>query len=141
MRGFGLMVLGVALTLAGCGERAIFGEQPARTAAECRAQFEEASSRGNQAYLGTPTTGAGVAGASLGKGLARGLIEGAYNQCLARVAQNGGDMTEYPDPEGARARAEAELNQMYYGTTPTSGCPPRSSVMVGGKQYCVGTHQ
>lgn len=140
MRRIGLMAMGLVLTLAGCGERAIFGEQPARTAAECRAQFEEAKSRGNRSYTPTPTTGAGVAGASLGKGLARGLIEGAYNQCLARVAQSGGDMTEYPDPEDARARAEAELNRMYSGTTTTSGCPPRSSVMYGGVRYCVGTH-
>lgn len=46
----------------------------------------------------------------------------------------------YPDPEGARARAEAELTRQYFGTAATPGCPPRSSVMVGGSKYCVGTH-
>lgn len=64
---------------------------------------------------------------------------GAINACAAERIASGA--AAYPDPNTARARAEAELNQMYYGTAPTSGCPPRSSVMVGGKQYCVGTHQ
>jgi hypothetical protein len=61
----------------------------------------------------------------------------AINACAQdRVASGGG---AYPDPNTARARAEAELMQQYYGDTTPNGCPPRASVMYGGKQYCVGS--
>ena len=140
MRGALFTATLAGLFLAGCSEQAILGAQPARTAAECRAQYDEAMSRGSRAYAPPPTTGAGAAGASLGKGLARGIIEGAYNQCLARVAQSGGDMRGYPDPNNARTRAEAELDRQYYGgalPVTSNGCPRDASVMYGGKRYCV----
>ena len=61
----------------------------------------------------------------------------AINACAADRVAGGG---AYPDPNTARVRAEAELMQQYYGSTTTNGCPPRASVMYGGKQYCVGSH-
>ena len=63
----------------------------------------------------------------------------AINACAAQRVS--GDISTFPQPEGARARAEAELMRQYSGGTYTAnGCPPRSSVMYGGTRYCVGSH-
>lgn len=132
-----------ALVLAGCTEQAVLASAPATTPAQCEAQYREALSRGDRSYTPTPTSGAGIAGAAIGKGMGRGIIEGAYNQCLARVgaARSSGKMATTPPVGDARARAMADLDQAQYGYMPSSECRPRSPVFVGGKTYCVGTHQ
>jgi hypothetical protein len=69
--------------------------------------------------------------------IAIGLLSGCQTGHLAPIdpVAATADMT-------ARERAEADLNRQYYGAVPVTanGCPPRSSVMYGGKSYCVGTH-
>ena len=126
-----------AIVLAGCGEQAIFGATPATSAAECEAQFKEAMSRGNRAYIPTPTTGAGLIGAALGRGLARGNIEGAYRQCLARVGA-----TTQPVPATAETlEAVRVYSNLPKETAPTAAprafCPTDAPVMYGGTQYCL----
>lgn len=142
-RGRAMLAAMSALAIAGCTEQSIFAGAPATTPAQCEAQYREALSRGGNSYTPAPTSGAGVAGAAVGKGMARGIIEGAYNQCLARVGATrpAPGMTRTAPAENARARAMSDLDQAQYGDLPSSQCGPRSPVFIGGTTYCIGTHQ
>lgn len=125
-----LCCAGVCLTLAGCGEQNILRYQgrPAQTAQECEAAYKDARARGS--YQPAPTTGAGLFGAALGKGIAKGMIESAYESCLARVSA--------ATPQGAyRAAVVAEQNAARYPAATSGTCQRGLGVMQGGSGYCI----
>jgi hypothetical protein len=128
----------VSLTaLSGCGETAIFGATPATNAAECEVQYKEALGRGKKAYIPVPTTAAGMLGASLGKGLARGNIEAAYNQCLARVGADK-PVVAVRSADTAGAYEYSELPRKTASqAAPRAFCPTDAPVLYGGTQYCL----
>lgn len=129
---------GCAVFASACTEQEIlrYQDRPAETALECQAAYQAAKQRGN-GQSATYSGGASALGASIGRGLAKGMIESSYRQCLARVA-NSGDGAATPAPsDSARARVEAELRQTQTANRPV-GCPRDASVFYGGTSYCVG---
>jgi hypothetical protein len=119
-----VMVLAPLVVLVGCGEAAYLSYQgrPAESALECKAAYEEAQRRPN---YNIPTTGAELLGAAIGRGLAEGALNAAYDECLARVSAlpGGGQSTALPS-----SRAPASV--------PTSSCTRGGGVMQGGTGYC-----
>ncbi len=117
-------VLVPVLCVVGCGESAYLSYQgrPAETALECKAAYEEAQARPNYSI---PSNGAELIGAAIGRGLAEGALNSAYDECLARVSAlpGGGQSTALPS-----SRAPASV--------PTSGCTRGGGVMQGGTGYC-----
>ena len=120
-KGLGLMVA-LGIVLAGCGE-AMLSTTPATTAAECTSQYKAALNRGG--YQPAPSTGAGMIGASIGKGLGKGMLESAYQQCLARV-------------NAAPVAATTVVRRAPTAQSYAAGCTKGGSVMQGGTGYCVG---
>lgn len=118
------LVLAPLVVLFGCGEAAYLSYQgrPAETALECKAAYEEAQRRPNYSVQ---TSAAGLVGAAIGRGIAEGAMNAAYDECLARVSAlpGGGKSTSLP---ASRPRAPA----------PTSSCSNGGGVMQGGTGYC-----
>jgi hypothetical protein len=118
------LVLAPLVVLVGCGEAAYLSYQgrPAETALECEAAFEEAKARPNYSI---PSNGAELIGAAIGRGIAEGAMNSAYEQCLARVSAlpGGGVSTKLP---AATAPSPG----------PSSGCSRGGGVMQGGTGYC-----
>jgi hypothetical protein len=138
------VLIGVALcgfTLTACSEQEVlrYQDRPAETALECEAAYQAARQRGNNQYMNT-SSGASFLGASLGRGLAKGIVESSYKQCLARVADSGGEPTQTNAAEtraaSARAQIEAELRATPLDSRPAT-CPANAPVVYGGTQYCV----
>jgi hypothetical protein len=143
-----VLVFGAGLlALSGCAEQTVlsYQDRPAETAAECEAAYQQARRRG-QGYTPYQSGGAGVLGAAIGKGLARGIIESAYSQCLARVAaeapvaaSGGGavDASYGTAPiRGYDARPAAPVQRD--PVAPAAGCVKGRGVMQGGTLYCPG---
>jgi hypothetical protein len=123
------------VALVACGEQQVFHGPPAQSADECRAQYDEARQRSRSTYVHS-TTSAEAAGVAIGRGLAKGMMESAYKQCLARVAQAGGNVTPVAANSGRdyRAPIEAEMTpRRAYGSP---HCPKDAGVLYGGVQYC-----
>lgn len=135
----GAALCGFALTA--CSEQEVlrYQDRPAQTALECEAAYQAARQRGNSQY-GNTSSGASFLGASLGRGLAKGIIESSYKQCLARVANSAGEAAQTKVAESravnARAQVEAELRERSGATRPVA-CPANAPVVYGGAQYCV----
>lgn len=119
------VVLAPLVVLLGCGEAAYLSYQgrPAETALECKAAYEEAQNRPN--YASVQTTGAGLIGAAIGRGIAEGALTSAYEGCLARVSAlpGGGVSTKVP---------AASVSS----PGPTPRCDSGGGVFQGGTGYC-----
>lgn len=123
------------LALVACGEQQVFHGPPAQSADECRAQYDEARKRSRSAYIRTTTT-AEVAGVAIARGFVGGVMESAYKQCLARVAQTGGDVTPVAAHSGRDYRAPIEAQMTPRRQYGSPHCPAHAGVLYGGVQYC-----
>lgn len=123
------------LILSACTEQEIlrYQDRPAETALECEAAYRAARQRGNSAYVDT-SSGASVLGAALGKGMAKGMIESAYRNCLARVANavepSNVSVVEVEPVRNYRRAIEPQEHRPV-------ACPANSNVLYGGTQYCL----
>lgn len=119
------LLIAPLVVLTGCGEAAYLSYQgrPAETALECKAAYEEAQARPNYSV---PTTGAELIGAAIGRGLAEGALNSAYDECLARVSAlpGGGVSTSVP--------AMSTRPTVTTGSQCASGAGP----LQGGTGYC-----
>ena len=107
--------------LAGCGEQ-VLSMTPATSVAECQAQYDAALNRPNYSSSG--------AGALFGRSISRGILEGAFNQCVARV---GGTVEAAPEAVWiVDAPQESTLS-----VASSSTCLPGGATMQGGVGYCV----
>jgi hypothetical protein len=123
--------------LSACTEQDIlrYQDRPAQTALECEAAYQAARQRGSSTYV-SHSSGASVAGAALGRGIAKGMIESAYRNCLARVANEPAlsRPTVVEADTGTTYRPRAAVQPQ----PPGSGyCPANAGVLHGGTQYCV----
>lgn len=122
------------LALVACGEQQVFHGPPAQSADECRAQYDEARQRSRSTYVHS-TTSAEAAGAAIGRGLSKGVMESAYRQCLERVDASGvHPIPAQPSGRDYRAPIEAQMTpRRQYGSP---HCPAHAGVLYGGVQYC-----
>lgn len=129
-----LILLLSSVMLAGCEEQTVFQGPAAQSAAECKAQYDEARSR--TAHIHTDYSNrASVIGASIGRGLSKGVMESAYRQCLERVYASGAQpVPAQPSGRDYRAPIEAQMTpRRQYGSP---HCPAHAGVLYGGVQYC-----
>ena len=124
------------LVVTGCSEQEIlrYQDRPAQTALECEAAYQAARKRGSSTYVNT-SSGASLAGAAIGRGLAKGMVDSAYRSCLARVAQGASPATSVPvEVAGGKDYRQAITPQ----TPRPVACPAHAGVIYGGSQYCTG---
>ena len=139
----GTALLASALLLSACAEQQVLVYQgrPAQTALECEAAYREARQRGG--YTPAPSTGAGLAGAALGRGIARGIIDSSYRSCLARVAGTAPDATVVAVPATTTVTTVTKVRRtapVAVVRTPVRApaCYPGAPVLIGGTGYCTG---
>ena len=128
------LVLVGSLGLAGCALPPESRPAP-KTVAECRAQYDAARAR-TRSSAPYARTGAERVGASLGKGIALGIFESRYKNCLASigVAPSGIIPAGQPLPAPRQSRATPVYRHPAPAPTPA---PARHCVleMVGGSGY------
>lgn len=107
--------------LAGCGEQ-VLSMTPATSVAECQAQYDAALNRPNYSASG--------AGALFGRSVSRGILEGAFNQCVARV---GGTVGATPEAVWIVDAPQTSTVPVASSTT----CLPGGATLQGGVGYCV----
>ncbi|SHH91801.1 hypothetical protein [Marivita hallyeonensis] len=122
------------LGLTACSEQQIltYQDRPAETVQECEAAYQAARQRGSGTYTDY-SSGASVLGASIGRGLARGMIDSAYRSCLARVT-NGQPVA--PMRATAPVRATNYRERLNVETGVSATCPAGANVLHGGSRYC-----
>ena len=109
--------------LAGCGEQ-VLSMTPATSVAECQAQYEAAKNRPDYSPSGRDPTS---------RAIMRGILEGAYNQCVTRV---GGTLSASPEAV-LIVDAPQETGASAVSVVSSSTCLPGGAVMQGGVGYCV----
>ena len=123
-----------AMGVSACSEQQIlrYQDRPAETALECEAAYQAARKRGSGTYVNY-SSGASVTGAAFGLGIAKGMIDSAYRNCLARVAGNASPTAAPVAVVDADRNYRKAVEPQYQ---PVMGCPAGANVIHGGTQYC-----
>ena len=124
------------LALTACSEQQVlvYEGRPAATAQECEAAYEAAKQRMRSTVI-VGNSGASLAGAVIGKSMARGMTESHYNACLTRV-QN---LPAGSVPVVAPAMTRRPAAVAPAAATHTGGCLQGGGAMQGGTGYCIGS--